>query len=146
MSDERAWEYQYETVTAAAPGSVWRHWSDMLTWPEWNAGIAKIEIDGPFQVGTMFTMTPPGEDPVRMRLTEIVPGASFTDEADGGDFVVTTVHRLRPADGGGTRITYRTEITGPAAAEIGPQIGPEITADFPEVLAALAARAERDAR
>ena len=70
----------------------------------------------------------------------------FADEADGGDFVVTTVHRLEPACDGGTRIVYRTEITGPAAAQIGPEIGPTITADFPDVLAALAALAERDAR
>jgi hypothetical protein len=41
-----------------------------------------------------------------------------------------------------SRITYRMEITGPAAETVGPEIGPEISGDFPEVLAALAARAE----
>jgi len=34
------------------------------------------------------------------------------------------------------------EITGPAAGTLGPQIGPEISADFPETLAELVARAE----
>jgi hypothetical protein len=33
------------------------------------------------------------------------------------------------------------EITGPAAASVGPEIGPVISGDFPQVLAALAARA-----
>jgi len=37
---------------------------------------------------------------------------------------------------------YSVEITGEAAGHIGPQLGPQITADFPEVLAALARRAE----
>jgi hypothetical protein len=37
---------------------------------------------------------------------------------------------------------YRTEITGPGASVIGPELGPAITADFPDVLAALARRAE----
>jgi hypothetical protein len=41
-----------------------------------------------------------------------------------------------------SRITYRMEITGPAAETLGPEIGPEISGDFPQVLAALAARAE----
>jgi len=145
MANDAAWEYEYSVTTAAGRDTVWRHWSDMAAWPTWNAGIEKIEIDGPFEVGTMFTMTPPGDDPVRMRLTEIVPGELFTDEADAGDFVVTTAHRLERAAEGGTRIVYRTEITGPAAAQIGPEIGPAITADFPDVLAALAALAERDA-
>ena len=77
-----------------------------------------------------------------MRLTEIVPGELFADEMDGGDFTVRTVHRLEPAADGQTRIIYRTEITGPAADHIGPQLGPAITADFPDVLAALAKLAE----
>ena len=79
---------------------------------------------------------------LQMRLTEIVPGELFTDEMDGGDFTVRTVHRLELEAGGRTRIIYRTEITGPAANEMGPQLGPAITADFPEVLAALAKLAE----
>ena len=34
------------------------------------------------------------------------------------------------------------EITGPAGDTLGPQIGPEISADFPQVLAALVELAE----
>jgi hypothetical protein len=56
--------------------------------------------------------------------------------------VVRTVHRLEAAAGGRTRIVYRTEITGPAAGQVGPELGPQITADFPDVLAALAKLAE----
>jgi uncharacterized protein YndB with AHSA1/START domain len=138
------WEYEHRVQTTARPDAIWRHWSDIKTWPEWNAGVERIDIDGPFQVGTMFTMTPPGEEPVRMRLTEVVPNESFTDEADGGDFVVTTFHRLAPNADGTTTVTYRTEISGPAADTVGPEIGPEITADFPDVLAALVHRAEAD--
>ena len=52
-----------------------------------------------------------------------------------------TAHRLERLDGGGTRVTYRMEITGPAADEMGPQVGPAITADFPETMAALVALA-----
>src|SRR5207302_3157041 len=56
--------------------------------------------------------------------------------------VVRTEHRLEPAAGGLTRIVYRTQITGAAADSVGPELGPQITADFPEVVAALAGRAE----
>ena len=136
------WEYEHSVETTAAPDVVWRFWSDLAAWPQWNAGIEKITIDGPFAAGTAFTMTPPGDEPIQMRLAEIVPGELFTDEMDGGDFTVRTIHRLEPAASGRTRIIYRTEITGPAAGQIGPQLGPAITADFPEVLAALAELAE----
>jgi uncharacterized protein YndB with AHSA1/START domain len=136
------WEYEHSQETTATPDALWRHWSDMAAWPQWNAGIEKLEVDGPFAVGTTFTMTPPGEDPIRMRLVEIVPGELFTDEADGGDFVVRTEHRLERLSAGRTRVVYRTEITGPAADQIGPEVGPAITADFPDVLAALVKLAE----
>jgi uncharacterized protein YndB with AHSA1/START domain len=135
------WEYEHRVQTTVSAAELWRHWSDMAAWPQWNDGIEKIQIDGPFAVGTRFTMTPPGEDPVEMRIAEIVPGESFVDEMDTGDIVVRTVHRLEPA-GGTTTIVYRTEITGPAAAQLGPRLGPAITADFPDVLAALVTLAE----
>ena len=114
----------------------------MAAWPQWNDGIETIDVEGPFAVGTVFTMTPPGDEPIRMRLVEIEPGSSFTDEMDAGDFVVRTEHRLEPAAGGLTRIVYRTQITGEAAGHVGPELGPQITADFPEVVAALARLAE----
>ena len=136
------WEYEHSVETTASPEALWRHWSSIEDWPRWNAGIEKIEVDGPFEVGTVFTMTPPSDEPLRMRLTEVVPGSSFTDEMDGGDFIVRTVHRLEQAAPGTTRVVYRTEITGPAADQVGPQIGPSITADFPDVVAALVKLAE----
>ncbi len=138
------WEYGHSVETQASAAAVWRHWSDMATWPTWNAGVETITVNGPFQVGTTFTMTPPGDE-MPMRLTEVVPGELFTDEMDAGDFVVRTEHKLGPAGNGRTRVTYRTEITGQAADQVGPELGPRITADFPEVLAALVKVAEADA-
>lgn len=135
------WQHEHSVETTAAPEALWRHWSDMATWPQWNDGIEIIDVEGPFEVGTTFTMTPPADESIKMRLVEIKPGESFTDEMDAGNFVVRTEHRLEPAAGGLTRIVYRTEITGEAADHIGPELGPQITADFPAVLAALAKRA-----
>ena len=136
------WEYEYRLETSAGPDALWHHWADMAAWPQWNDGIETIDVDGPFAVGTTFIMTPPRDEPIRMRLVEIEPGTSFTDEMDAGDFVVRTEHRLEPAASGLTRIVYRTQITGEAAGHVGPELGPQITADFPEVVAALAGRAE----
>jgi hypothetical protein len=87
-------------------------------------------------------MTPVGEEPIELRIAEAVEPELFVDEADMGEIVVRTIHRVEPFDGERGRITYRMEITGPAAGTLGPQIGPEISADFPLTLAALVERAE----
>ena len=131
------WAYEYAVETDADPAALWRYWSDVTTWPDWNGGVVKVTIDGPFAEGTSFTMIGPEGGPIRMTLTDVVPGEQFTDVMDGGDIVVTTVHRLDPVDDGRTRVVYRTEITGPASDEVGPELGPAITADFPEVLGGL---------
>jgi hypothetical protein len=136
------WEYESAVETVAEPAAIWAVWADVARWPDWNAGVAKADIDGPFVPGTRFTMAAPGEEPMEMRLADVVPLERFTDVMQADDFVVTTVHRLERLPAGGTRVVYRTEITGPGASVVGPELGPAITADFPDVLAALVRRAE----
>jgi hypothetical protein len=84
-----------------------------------------------------------GGDTIELRIVEVVKPERFVDEADLGEVVVRTTHRLEPAGKGRIRVVYGMEITGPEADTLGPQIGPEISADFPQVLAALVERAER---
>jgi uncharacterized protein YndB with AHSA1/START domain len=136
------WVNEQSRETSAAPEAIWRLWADVEGWPRWNGDIERIELDGPFAVGSTILMTPIGEDPVELRITEAVEPELFVDEADGGNFVVRTIHRIDRLEGERVRVTYRMEITGPAADTLGPQIGPEISGDFPETLAALVERAE----
>jgi hypothetical protein len=87
-------------------------------------------------------MTPVGEETVRLRLAEVKEPELFVDEAAIGGASFRTTHRLEQLDDGRVRVTYRIEITGPQAVELGPELGPAITSDFPETVASLIARAE----
>jgi hypothetical protein len=131
------WEYEYGLETTAAPEAIWRLWADVARWGDWNSDLERIEIHGPFAVGTEISMVPSGQDEIRLRVAELVDNQLFVDEADLGDIVVRTEHRLESVRDGVTRVVYRTEITGPAAGQVGPELGPAITADFPETIAAL---------
>lgn len=135
------WTTEHSVETIASPVSIRRLWSNVATWGEWNADIARIEISGPFAAGSVIAMTPTGQDTVELRLSEVSEPELFVDEADLGDVVIRTVHRIDRLDGGRSRVTYRMEITGPAADMIGPELGPQISGDFPEVLAALVEKA-----
>ena len=127
------WAVEHSVETSASAQAVWQLWVDVERWPEWNAGVERIELRGPFAVGSTIRMTPPDDDPVELRITGAIEPELFVDEADGGDFVVRTTHWVEHA-GERSRITYRMEITGPAAETVGPEIGPEISGDFPQVL------------
>ncbi|MFF8376160.1 polyketide cyclase [Streptomyces sp. NPDC015661] len=137
------WEYEHSVETTAAPEAVWRLWADVPGWGSWNAEIEKIEISGPFATGSRITMTPPGDDPVLLHVAEAVENERFVDEARFGDLLLRTVHRLERVDQDRIRVVYRMEITGTGADEAGPQIGPGITADWPDTMAALVELARR---
>jgi hypothetical protein len=131
------WEAEHSVETSARPQEIWALWADVAGWPAWNADIERIELVGPFAAGSTIRMTPIGQEPIDLRLAEAVEPELFVDEADLGEIVVRTIHRADELDRGRTRVTYRMEITGPASDTLGPQIGPEISGDFPQTLAAL---------
>ncbi|MFF0384144.1 hypothetical protein [Streptomyces sp. NPDC004286] len=82
-------------------------------------------------------MTPDGQDPVHLLVAEATVNELFVDEARFDGLLLRTIHRLGQGERGHTRVTYRMEITGTGANQLGPQIGPAITADWPETMAAL---------
>jgi hypothetical protein len=137
------WEAEHSRETSATPQEIWRLWADVAGWPEWNGDIEEIELTGPFAAGSTIRMTPIGQEPIELRIAEAAEPESFVDEADFGEIVVRTIHRAEQLEGGRARVSYRMEITGPASDTLGPQIGPEISGDFPQTLAALVERAER---
>lgn len=138
MNEQQVWRGEYGIETLAAAETVWRIFRDVPGWKNWNAGIERIDIDGRFETGTWFTMKPPGEDPLRSRLVEVRENECFVDETRVGELAITVAHRIQSLGTGRTRIVYAVEAVGPEASEI----GPAVTSDFPQVLAALAKLAE----
>jgi Polyketide cyclase / dehydrase and lipid transport len=137
------WTTEHMIETTASPEAIWRVWADVPRWGEWNPDIDRIELDGPFAAGSTITMTPRGQEPVELRIAEAVEPERFVDEADLGDVVVRTLHRAERLEGDRVRVLYRMEISGPAADTMGPELGPAVSADFPDVLAAPVDRAQR---
>ncbi|MET3910624.1 hypothetical protein ABID59_004983 [Bradyrhizobium sp. S3.3.6] len=138
MSDENTWQCEYAIETSAPAETIWSIFRDVRSWKAWNAGIERIDIDGPFVAGTWFTMTPPGEDALRSQLIEVRENACFIDETRVGDLVIKVAHRIEPLGSARTRVVYAVDARGPQASEI----GPAVASDFPEVLASLAKLAE----
>jgi hypothetical protein len=107
---------------------------------ELGLGSELITRDGPFARGTTGTMKFVGQDPLEYRLTKVQPLHEFVDETPVESLVVRVSHLLEPLPSGRLRITHTAEIDGPEAEA--QHIGPMITADFPDTMAALAALAE----
>jgi uncharacterized protein YndB with AHSA1/START domain len=132
------WTTEHQIEAAATPEAVWRLWEDVPGWRRWNADLQRAELSGPFGAGSTITMVSPGQEPIELRIAEAVEPERFVDEADLGPIVVRTEHRVERLPDGRSRIVYRMEITGPEADTMGPELGPQISADFPDVLRELA--------
>ena len=131
------WTISYAADSTASPEAIWRHLADVDRWATWNDGVESIRLDGPFAVGSAFTMLTGGEQ-IRTRIAVVDAPRRYVDETDVGGAVVRVSHELAPLPSGGTRITFRLDVDGPDGDEVGPEIGPAISADFPAVIAKLA--------
>src|SRR5262245_1438346 len=136
------WTAEHSIDTSALPEQVWRLWADVDGWPEWNGDIERIELDGSFAAGGRIMMTPHGQEAIELLIAEAVEPVLFVGEGHLGDAVCRTTQRLERVVNARSRVTYRMDIDCPAADTLGPELGPAISADFPETLAALVARAE----
>ena len=137
------WVAEHSIATSASREAILDLFADVTRWPAWNRGTAWVTLDGPFAAGTTGLMKIPDQDPLPFRLV-VVDADGFEDETPipEAGIVVRVRHTISSARDGRINIVYRATIDGPRADELGPEIGPQVTADFPEVLAALAARAE----
>jgi len=128
------WTHEHVGETDAAPEAVWAVLADIDGWAAWDTSMQAISLLGPFEVGTEVAMTPAGQDPIRSRIAEIVPYERYADRTEFGGVVLQFSHTLTRLADGGTQVTHRLEITGPAADQIGPGLGSDITSDFPEAM------------
>ncbi|MEN2736159.1 SRPBCC family protein [Microbacterium sp. X-17] len=138
------WNTQETAVTPLPRDRVWEAVRDLHAGELTYEGGDNFELHGPFAVGTELTVTPAGQDPIRSRIDVLEEGRTYADVTEFGDVRLTFRYDLAD-DAAGTRVRYSLTIDGPAADAVGPELGPQISADFPESLAALLAEAERRA-
>ena len=132
------WKYDYDIEIKADPEEIWEMFCNVPGWKRWNAGIEHIEIHGPFEAGTVFTMVAPAQEPIFTRLIEVRKNEGFVDVTCVSDSVVLVAHRIQYIAPKLTHVTYSIQVTGPSAEET----GKAISADFPDALKALAALVE----
>ena len=132
------WTYETSAEINAPTERIWALFADVAGWPRWNAGIETISLRGPFETGTRFVMKPPEMEGLTSVLADVRPGESFTDLTEVGDITVRVFHGVEPLANGMSKVTYRTQVDGPEAAEV----GAVVTSDFDEVLEGLKGIAE----
>nr|WP_083466678.1 DJ-1/PfpI family protein [Kibdelosporangium sp. MJ126-NF4]CEL17812.1 ThiJ/PfpI family protein [Kibdelosporangium sp. MJ126-NF4]CTQ90964.1 ThiJ/PfpI family protein [Kibdelosporangium sp. MJ126-NF4] len=146
MGSDEHWIVEHTDETTAAPHWVWRRYVDVASWPEWNAGVARVRLTGPFQTGTTGELTPPGQGPLPFRIVSADENSGYVSQTDIADTVgLRTSVTLTALPGGGTRISSTAELVGPAARYFAESFGPALRDGLPRTVRALADIAALDA-
>ena len=135
-------EYGTSVESSASPEKVWRIWSDMSTWGEWNPNISTMDWSGGFVSGSTGVMNTRAGQHHKMQLVDVQPGRSFallTRVVPGTQFRFNC--RVEPA-GAGTKISQTVEVGGPLGPVMGGMMGPQVSKEFGTLLSNLAKKAE----
>lgn len=132
------WECDHDIIVQARAEVIWRCFLDIASWPQWNAGVAEIHMEGEFEAGNHFMMVTPERERFTTRLVEVRELSGFLDETRVGELRVFVDHQIRSISEDVSQVVFSLQAFGPGCDEL----GPAISADFPAVLRALAARAE----
>lgn len=74
------WKKTYsQNVTDLDAASVWRVWSDVNSWNEWQDDIESARLESEFIAGGSFMLRPKGGPNVKVALLAVEPGIRFTD-------------------------------------------------------------------
>jgi hypothetical protein len=137
------WTTNYTAETRAKSTDVWDALRALHSGMALGPASDRFELHGPFEVGTRVTVTPQGQDAMQSIITELKPGLVYADQTSFGELLLTFRHQLQSTPADGTTVTHTLEITGPGSDQVGPELGPQISGDFPVAMAELIARAER---
>lgn len=136
------WTTSYDATTSASPKAVWAALTALHSGTRLGPHSDSFEPDGPLAVGTTLTVTPQGQGPMRSAIVEFEPENVYADQTAFGDLTLTFRHRIHPRPGGGCQVSHTLEIAGVSAEQVGPELGPQISADFPVAMTELLAAAE----
>ena len=135
-------EYGTSVKTTASADGVWKIWSDMSTWGEWNPNVATMEWQGAFESGSTGIMNTRAGQHHKMKLLDVQPGRGFALETS---VVPGTTFRfncqIEPV-GGEAKISQTVEVNGPLGPIMQGMLGPQVSKEFGTLLANLAKKAE----
>jgi hypothetical protein len=114
----------------------------MSTWGDWNPNVSTMEWTGGFVQGSEGIMNTKAGQHHKMKLADVQRGRSFVLETS---VVPGTRFRFNcrvESAGGKTKISQSVEIKRPLGPIMQGMMGPQVSKEFPVLLANLARRAE----
>ena len=128
--------------TTASPVTVWRVWSDVNHWPDWNPDMNESRLDGQLKLGATGMINTKSGGKHDVVVTHYEEGRSFELESTALPATKMAIRATITPSGNGSRITQGFEPRGLLAPIVGPMISVPILKTFNAVLNGLKRKVE----
>ncbi len=128
--------FECEATFEAEPDAVWKTWTDVARWPEWDVSKEIARLDGPFRPGASGWAKQRGNLGGSFTITAVDAGRSWVTECPVPLGKVVFEHLLEPVAAGRVRVVKKVAVRGGC----GPLLrlfAPRMRRDIAESLAAL---------
>jgi uncharacterized protein YndB with AHSA1/START domain len=104
--------FECEATFEAEPAEVWKVWTDVERWPEWDVSKEIARLDGPFQPGACGWAKQRGNLGGSFTITVVDDGRRWVSECPVPMGKVVFDHVLEPVAGGRVRVVKKVEVEG----------------------------------
>ena len=109
------WKKSHTIVTKeVTKEQMWKLFSDVNNWPNWDAGVDYAELIGKFEKGNHFMFQPKGGPKLKLAIVEAIENQKFTDCTMFPLATMYGEHTLEEV-ANGLKITTTMSINGPLA-------------------------------
>ena len=132
--------FTHTVTTTASADAIWRLWTDVTTWKDWDRGLKDAEMTGPMKLGATGRIIPLSGPASTFQITEFVDGEHYAFETRMPLARLTVRRTLISRD----PVTFRHDVSfdGLGAGFWAGRFGPGFRAALPPTMAALSAQAE----
>lgn len=131
--------FECEATFNAEPDAVWKVWTDVDRWPEWDVSKEIARLDGLFQPGVSGWAKQRGILGGSFTITEVDAGRRWVTECPMPMGKVVFDHLVEPAGEGRVRVVKKVGVQG-GLAPLLQMFAPKMRRDIAESLAALGRR------
>ena len=104
--------FRCEATFTAEPDAVWKLWTDVARWPEWDVSKEIARLDGPFEPGVSGWAKQRGNLGGSFTITTVDAGRRWVSECPVPLGKVVFDHVLEPLAGGRVRVVKKVDVQG----------------------------------
>lgn len=126
--------FNHTETTDASPADIWKVWTDVPNWNQWDKGLREAKLKGDFAVGATGHLVPDKGPKAKFVITQVEPMKSYEFKTRI-PFGWLIIRRELTSESGVTQFTHDVRFTGLFKKPLGNKLGRRYRKMLPEIMA-----------